>query len=68
MPSIVTKSPKRVGALPRLEAAKYVGISTRKLDDLATAGEIPRVKIGSKTVFRTVDLDNFLNRNMEVQK
>ena len=62
MPSTQTKIPKRLGALPRPEAAKYLGISTRLLDDLLSAGEIQRVKIGRKTVVRVDDLENFLNR------
>ena len=53
---------KRRGALTRSEAAKYLAISIRSLDNLLSAGEIPRVKIGRKTVVRVDDLDNFLNR------
>ena len=49
-----------VGALGRIEAAKYLGISTRKLDDLLSADEIPRLKLGRKTLVRLIDLDAFL--------
>lgn len=49
-----------VGALSRVEAAQYLSISTRLLDDLLTAGEIPKIKIGRKTLVRVIDLDEFL--------
>lgn len=48
------------GALTRKTAAAYLAISTRKLDQLASSGEIPKAKIGTKTVFRKIDLDKFL--------
>lgn len=51
-----------VGALSRQQAANYLSISTRLLDDLLTAGDIPRIKIGRKTVVRVVDLDKYLDR------
>ncbi len=48
-------------ALTRAESAKFLGISTRKLDSLATDGKIIRTKIGSKSVFLISDLDDFLD-------
>ena len=48
------------GALSRAKAAAYLSISTRLLDDLLTAGEIPRIKIGRKTLVRVCDLDTYL--------
>ena len=45
---------KDSGRLTRLS------ISTRLLDNLATAGELPRIKIGTKTLFRVADLDDFI--------
>ena len=48
------------GALSRDGAAKYLSISTRLLDDLLTAGEIPRIKLGRKTLVRVCDLDAYL--------
>ena len=60
-------SHKRRGALTRFEAAMYLGISIRSLDNLLSAGEIPKVKIGRKTVVRVDDLDNFLNRKKAQQ-
>ncbi|MDA7924698.1 hypothetical protein N9B60_04785, partial [Mariniblastus sp.] len=41
-----------VGCLDRKDAADYLSISTRLLDKIAAAGEIPRIKIRRKTVFR----------------
>lgn len=49
-----------VGAMGRTAAAKYLGISTRKLDDLLSSGEIKRLKLGRKTLIRKIDLDDFL--------
>ena len=48
------------GALSRIGAAKYLSISTRLLDDLLTAGDIPKIKIGRKTLVRVCDLDAYL--------
>ncbi|MCR9296361.1 MAG: helix-turn-helix domain-containing protein [bacterium] len=48
------------GALSRKDAAAYISVSTRQLDNYAAAGLLPRIKLGSKTVFRVVDLDAFL--------
>lgn len=67
MPSFATKQPRGGGAMSRSESAKYLGISTRKLDDLLSAGELRRVKIGRKTVVLVKDLDDFLVRKA-VQK
>ena len=51
-----------VGALSRDGAAKYLSISTRLLDDLLTAGAIPKIKIGRKTLVRVCDLDAYLKQ------
>jgi excisionase family DNA binding protein len=48
------------GALSRADAAKYLSCSVRFLDKLAKAGRIPRLKQGSKTVYRPADLDKYL--------
>ena len=48
------------GAKDRKGAAAYLSISTRLLDDLLTAGEIPRIKLGRKTLVRVCDLDTYL--------
>jgi excisionase family DNA binding protein len=50
------------GALDRKGAAAYLSISTRKLDDLLTAGEIQKIKLGRKTLIRVCDLDAYLAR------
>lgn len=50
------------GAFDRRGAAAYLSISTRLLDDLATAGTIKRLKCGRKSLFRRIDLDEYLER------
>ena len=59
---------EKIGALDRKRAAVYLSISTRKLDQLATDGLIPRAKIGTKTVFRKADLDLFLESQIQTVK
>lgn len=49
-----------VGALSRKEAAKYLSLSTRKLDSLASEGKIAKRKCGRKTLFLIADLNRFL--------
>ena len=56
------------GALDRKGAASYLSISTRLLDDLLSAGTIPRIKIGRKTLVRVMDLDAYLARLVEGDK
>ena len=51
-----------VGAFDRRAAAEYLSISVRLLDDLLSAGEMRRVKLGRKTLIRKVDLDNYLEK------
>lgn len=53
------------GSLNRRDAAAYLSISTRLLDTLASAGHIPRIKIGAKTLFRVIDLDTYLESKIE---
>ena len=55
-----TPPPPERGAFDRRGAAAYVSISTRLLDDLAATGEIKRIKIGRKSLFRKIDLDAYL--------
>lgn len=54
-----------VGALSRKESAAYIGVSTRQLDNYAKAGELRRVKLGARTVYRVVDLDAFLESRLQ---
>lgn len=56
------------GALTRGDAAAYLSISTRQLDILAADGEIPRTKVGRKTVFQIKYLDAFLDKNTEMSR
>lgn len=53
------------GALSRKDSAAYIGVSTRQLDIYAAAGELRRVKLGSKTVYRVIDLDAFLEARLQ---
>jgi excisionase family DNA binding protein len=48
------------GALKREEAAAYLGISVRKLDQLKAGNAIPYAKIGSRVVFPVAALDRWL--------
>ena len=57
--NFTTKFP--TGAICRNDAADYLAISTRKLDQLAADGRLKRAKIGTKTVFLVSDLNDFLN-------
>ena len=47
--------------LRREEAAAYLGVSTRMLDRYVSEGLIQRLKIGTRTAFRPVDLDAYLS-------
>lgn len=46
--------------LSRREAATYLAISPRKLDQLVADGDLPRVKIGSYVRFECSDLEAFI--------
>lgn len=46
---------------PRPDAARYLGISIRKVDELAASRKLPRIRIGGRVLF---DLDDF-NRLMD---
>ncbi len=46
--------------LSRREAATYLAISPRKLDQLTAEGHLPRIKIGSCVRFEQADLDAFI--------
>ena len=59
-----TNTPE-AGALSRQEAANYLSISIRLLDQLLADGNIPKLKIGRKTLVRRVDLDTYLESLME---
>lgn len=48
--------------LPRKEAAYYLGISLRSLDELAAAGAFPKTVIAGRTLFDRVDLDAYIER------
>ena len=49
----------------RREASEWLSLSTRKLDDLASSGELPKVKIGRKTLFRLSDLESWIASQIE---
>jgi len=46
------------------EASAVCGIGRTKLYDLINAGELPLVKIGTRTLLRRVDLEVMLERNL----
>ena len=63
LPSYSQTSPR--GCLNRREAALYLSISTRLLDDLLSAGEIQKVKIGRKTVVPIRSLDSYIESKVQ---
>lgn len=44
------------------EAASLLGISERKLDELANRGEIPAIRFGRSVRFSVSDLSDFIDR------
>lgn len=60
---------KHTEVLTRKEAAQYLRVSIRKLDELAATGEVLRVKLGSgpraRVLFRLVDLELFIEKHIE---
>ena len=52
-----------MGNLTRNDAAQFLGISVRKLDELTRLGEIPHVRIGRIVRFTMEDLHAFNMRN-----
>lgn len=52
-------------AFDRKDGARYIGVSTRKFDDLLSAGEIRRLKSGRKTLALRSDCDDYLARLAE---
>lgn len=51
--------------LTRKQAAEYLAISQRKLDQLAAAGRIKKIKIDSCVRFDVADLQAFANAQKE---
>ena len=51
------------GSLPKRQAAEYVGVSERYLDKCVAHGELAKVKLGAKTVFRIAELERWLKAN-----
>ncbi|MBS0559812.1 MAG: hypothetical protein JSR21_07135 [Proteobacteria bacterium] len=45
--------------LDKSQAKKRPSVSSRKLDYLVAAGELKAMKIGRRTLFRDIDLDQF---------
>ena len=58
--NLIPQQERERGAYDRKNAAHYLNISTRLLDDLAAAEKIQRIKIGRKSLFRKIDLDRYL--------
>ncbi|MEM7559514.1 MAG: helix-turn-helix domain-containing protein [Planctomycetota bacterium] len=53
------------GALSRHDAATYIGISLRKLDELLNRKEIPMTRIDASVVVRVESLDKYLRKREE---
>jgi hypothetical protein len=47
---------------PRKEAAHYLGISLRALDQLGSDGDMPKVVIAGRTLYDRADLDEYVER------
>lgn len=61
-----TPEPKVQPALvSRRDAAVYLGLTTRTIDTMATEGQISRIRMGGKTMFRIADLDRLIEQNTE---
>ena len=58
--------------LTRKEAASYLRLSTRKLDQLAARGQIRRSKLGdgrrARVLFRRKDLDAFVEAHLSADE
>ena len=50
--------------LDRKEAAKFLSLSVRFVDQLASNGQLKRIKIGSKTLFRVSDLHQLISQHV----
>ncbi|MCD6255638.1 MAG: helix-turn-helix domain-containing protein [Deltaproteobacteria bacterium] len=51
--------------LNRKDAASYLGISPSMLDKLVARGDLPRVKLGKRVIFKIEDLEGLLERYRE---
>lgn len=56
-------NPRQPALLTRLEAARFLNLSPRKIDYLVSSGELPRIKIGSSVRFESGDLNAFILRH-----
>jgi excisionase family DNA binding protein len=54
------KVPNLKPVLSRREAAEYLSISVRRLDEWAGSGDVQSTKIGGRVLFRVLKLDEFL--------
>lgn len=45
------------------EAARALGVSTRKLYDLMSNGELPYIQVGGSRRIAIADIDEFIERN-----
>jgi excisionase family DNA binding protein len=57
-----TRDPNEVLALSPAEAGRRLSVSTRTVFNLIRRGELPAKKIGSRTVIRVCDLNEFLRK------
>lgn len=49
-------------SLSGADAAETIGIGKTKLRELINRGELPIVKIGRRTLVKTIDIEAFLQR------
>lgn len=55
---------KPVGALNKVDAANYLSCSARYVDKLVASGQLKKGKLGRKSYFRIIDLDEILEQNL----
>jgi excisionase family DNA binding protein len=49
--------------LTTYEVLRMLKMSTRKLSELRSSGEIPFIEVGRKFLYKTEDIDNYINNH-----
>lgn len=62
--SLESREPERKGVYTAEEAAEYLKVSQRTIYNLINAGELERVKIGSRKVIPGKVLDEYIEENV----
>lgn len=51
--------------MTRKQAAEHLVVSIRTLDGFTSTGQIPRVKLGARVLYREQDIDEFIESRLE---